>query len=205
MMKKAFKLLLLVIVLSLSLVGCTAKKEKVEVDIDGETAKEISKEKPAKEELEQPVEDEEQQNESTEAEDKAPTSKENMAELTTNVPKKGDIGEKKTPFTAQDIKVYVGFKEQTSEGYIVSGKVTNKSKTPLTSIIATIEFNEGEDIGYVEAFDTLMPGKSRASETLSSVEIETIDIVSAQVNWLNDKGEEMFTEVDFLLGTTKTN
>lgn len=206
-MKKACKLLLLVIVLSLSLVGCATKKEKVEVD--AETTKEVSKEEPVEKVEEELAQDDEKQKESTEenknVEEKSSKDKETMTELTTNVENKADLGEIKTPFTAKDIKIYAGFKEKTSEGYIVNGKVTNNSKTPMKSILATIEFNEGEDIGYVDVYDTVMPNRSRTSETLSSVEIKKIDAISAQVTWLNDNGEEMFTEVDFQLGTTLTN
>lgn len=199
-MRKIYNILPIIFMISLSLVGCSSKKEVVKVDF--ESTKPVSKEEQSKDELNEEIEE---VIEETEQIEEANNDKETMQELTSKVKHKSDLGNIKTPFTAEDIKLYAEFKEKTSEGYIVSGKATNHSTVPLKSILATIEFNEGEDIGYIDIYDTLMPDRSRVSETLSSVEIKSIDAVSAQVTWLNDKGEEMFTDVDFQLGTTTTN
>lgn len=205
-MRRIYNILAIILMLSLSLVGCSSKKEVVEVNF--ESTKEVSKEEQPKDESNEEIIEEieeEQEEPSEEVEENVNKDKETMQELTSKVKHKSDLGSVKTPFTVDDIKLYAGFKEKTSEGYIVSGKATNNSKIPFKSILATIEFNEGEDIGYIDIYDTLMSGRSRVSETLSSVEVKSIDAVSAQVTWLNDKGEEMFTEVDFQLGTTTTN
>lgn len=199
-MRKIYNILPIIFMISLSLVGCSSKKEVVKVDF--ESTKPVSKEEQSKDELNEEIEE---VIEETEQIEESNNDKETMQELTSKVKHKSDLGNIKTPFTAEDIKLYAEFKEKTSEGYIVSGKATNHSTVPLKSILATIEFNEGEDIGYIDIYDTLMPDRSRVSETLSSVEIKSIDAVSAQVTWLNDKGEEMFTDVDFQLGTTTTN
>ena len=202
-MRKIYNILPIIFMISLSLVGCSSKKEVVKVDF--ESTKPVSTEEQTKDELNEGIEEVIEETEETEQKEDVNKDKETMQELTSKVKHKSDLGNVKTPFTAEDIKLYAEFKEKTSEGYIVSGKATNNSTVPLKSILATIEFNEGEDIGYIDIYDTLMPDRSRVSETLSSVEIKSIDAVSAQVTWLNDKGEEMFTDVDFQLGTTTTN
>lgn len=199
-MRKIYNILAIILMVSLSLVGCSSKKEVVKVDFESKT--EVSKEEQPKNESNEEVTEEQPSEKVTEDVNK---DKETMQELTSKVKHKSDLGSVKTPFTVEDIKLYAEFKEKTSEGYIVSGKATNNSKIALKSILATIEFNEGEDVGYIHIDNTLMPDRSRVSETLSSVEIKSIDAVSAQVTWLNDKGEEMFTDVDFQLGTTTTN
>lgn len=103
------------------------------------------------------------------------------------------------PFKSSDMVITAEAAEQTSEGYMIRGKITNNSNIPFENIIVTINVNNGDDVAYFDTVGTtIMPGESFAGESISTKKIKSLKAVEANIEW-SDNNNKYYSDVDLQL------
>ena len=104
-----------------------------------------------------------------------------------------------TPFKPNDIVITAEAAEQTSEGYMVRGKITNNSNIPFEDVSVTINVNNGEDVTYFDTCgSTIMPGESFSGKGISTNKIKSLKAIDARIEW-SDNNNKYWSYVDLQL------
>ena len=139
--------------------------------------------------------------------------KENSEKIVYDVSVEEDSSEEsenkiESPFKASDIEVEIIKTNKVDD--LVNIRITNNSKTPLTNLIMTINFDDGETSLVLADYGTIMPGKSHVLKNgTMEIDGEIKDFnggepVSAFVDWVGDDKKRYLSSIDFLLDIVDT-